>query len=70
MHVKAFIHKMLQDTAAREGGYDIKTILFATLPWNGIEECRVVLADGTIFSALFEDGDKISAFVEMPKENK
>lgn len=70
MNTKSFIHKMLQDTASRAGGYDIKTIVFQGLPWEGFEECRVILADGATFAALFEDGEKISPFVELPKENK
>lgn len=70
MHVKAFIHKMLQDTANREGGYDIQTIIFTRLPWPDMEECRVILSDGTIFSAVFEEGEKITPFVELPKEVK
>lgn len=66
MHVKNFVHKMLMDSKHQDGGYDIKTIIFAGLPWPNMEECRVVMADGKIFSAIFEDGEKISAFVEMP----
>lgn len=70
MHAKAFIHKMLQDTAHRDGGYDIKTIVFSTLPWEDFEECQVTLADGTKLIALFNDGEKISKFVEAPRGDK
>ena len=70
MHVKAFIHKMLQDTMHRDGGYDIKTVVFENLPWSDFEQCRVHLADGAVFVALFEAGEKISDFVELPKEGK
>lgn len=70
MHVKNFIHKMLQDTATREGGYDIKTIAFETLPWEDFEQCRVHLADGSVYVALFQEGEKISPFTLLPKEGK
>lgn len=61
---------MLQDDCHKDGGYDIKTIIFQVLPWATFQECRVIMADGSIFAALFEDGDKISPFAEMPRENK
>lgn len=70
MNTKAFIHKMLMDCMPKDGGYDIKTIIFASLPWPDFEECRVVLADGSIIAAIFEDGDRITPFVELPKEQK
>lgn len=70
MHVKAIIHNLLQDSAHRDGGYDIKTVAFETLPWSDFEQCRVHLADGSVFVALFEEGEKISPFVELPKEGK
>jgi len=70
MNTKAFVHKMLQDMQHRDGGYDIRTIVFSTLPWPSMEECRAILTDGTIFSAIFEDGEKLSPFVEIPKEQK
>lgn len=70
MHTKAFIHKMLQGSKHQEGGYDIKTIVFQSLPWDTFEECRAIMNDGATFAALFQDGEFITPFVELPRENK
>lgn len=70
MHVKAFIHKALQDDCHKEGGYDIKTIVFQQTIWPDVEECRVFLADGDVYAALYREGEKDSLFCLMPKEGK
>jgi len=70
MNTLAFIHKMLQDDLHKEGGYKIKTIVFQALPWDTFQECRVITDENIAYAALFEDGEKISAFAEITKENK
>lgn len=47
-----------------------KTILFQEMIWPHMVECRVFCADGSIYSCMYENDDKITAFVKVPEAVK
>lgn len=48
----------------------VKTILFQEMIWKDMVECRVFCADGSIYSCMYENDDKITPFVKVPDAAK
>jgi len=70
MNAFTLTFKLLNDDLALDKDACLKTIVFQEMLYSGMYECRCFMADGKVYSALYEDGDKITLFVEVPPQEK
>lgn len=68
MNIHAIIYKQLNDDVELESGTTIKTIVFQEMLFEGFVECRVFASNGNVYAALYENDDKITKFVFVPKQ--
>lgn len=49
---------------------DIRTVVMQDLLWPGFCEIRAFAADGTVYTALYQDGIKLKPFMVAPKREE
>lgn len=68
MKIPADVVGDLKDDHVIVEDVEVKSIIHQGLLWPGVVECRVYRNDHKVFSALYDDGVKLTEFCEVKKE--